>query len=208
LKVYPTLNQVWVSASTGPNTTNDSIFVYDYVLQAWQCVVPDRAANILCSSIDSRGSPKHPILMLSGDYGGFVYEHDTGTTNAQNADGHIDGYGTALVLFGADSRDFIPRTIRACYDAQTSGQLQVGWGFNALSDISYTTIVSESQVGFLLDSTFYLDISTLAGSATLFTQVPVTNSGKCFTMQVQFRNMQASQPISVHPFYLSDERMI
>lgn len=207
VKVYPAKRQVWLAASTGSNTTNDSIFIYDYELKAWQSQVPDRAANIMITSIDSRSAPKHPIVLLTGNYGGFVYEHDTGTTNAENSDGHIDGYATMSNFLGVESREFIPRSLRASLEANT-GQLQVGWGFNAFTDISNAAILSESQGGALLDISFFLDISKLGGSTTIISVVPLSNSGTCFTIQIQFRNVYASQPFTVHPYYLSDEVII
>jgi len=205
VRVYPIRKQIWVSVTTGTNTTNDSIYIYDYELKAWQSRIPDRAANVMAASIDSRSSPSHPIVILTGSYGGFVYEHDTGTTNAENSDGHIDGYGTLSILLGSQSRDFNPKSLKVPIEAQTSGQLQVGWGFNGLTDINNTTTVMESQGGALLDSTFFLDVSTLAGSATLIKKVPINNFGQSDTMQIQFRNQLGSQPFTVHPFFVSEE---
>jgi hypothetical protein len=205
VKVYSQLNQVWLSVSTAGNSTNDSIFIYDYVQQAWQCVVPDRAANILCQSLDTRGTPKHPVLILSGDYSGFVYEHDTGSTNAQNSDGHIDGYGTCSLQQGVESTDFIPRSIRVAQDGQSTGQLQVGWGFNDFTNIQNLQTISSVTMGSLLDSTFILDTSVLAGSGILINEIATSSTGRVFTEQVQFRNPSASQPFVVHPFWISEE---
>jgi len=206
VRVYPTLSQVWVSFSTGSNTTNDSIVVYNYLLECWECVIPDRPTNVACTSIDNRASPKHPILLVTGDYGGFVYEHDTGTTNAQNSDSHIDGYGTvSLILSDGEGRKFNPKSIKLPIEAQSSGSLQVGWGYDGLTDVFTSQIVSESQGGAMLDSNFFLDTSTLAGSSTLLQQVPVSSISNNHTMQIQFRNQYASQPFTIHPFWLSDE---
>jgi hypothetical protein len=206
VRVYPTLKQIWVAVSTGSNTTNDSVYVYNYEQKVWECIIPDRAINVMASSIDNRAAPHHPIVLLSGNYGGFVYEQDTGSTNAQNADSHIDGYGTvSLILSDGKGRDFNPKSLKLPIEAQTSGQLQVGWGYDGFSDVSNTTIVSEAQGGALLDSTFFLDSSTLAVSATLLQQVPLSSEPNNHTIQIQFRNQFASQPFTVHPFYLSDE---
>lgn len=207
VRVYPTKNQIWMSVSTGSNTTNDSIYIYDYQLKAWQCTVPDRAANVMATSLDTRSTPKHPIIILTGNYGGFVYEHDTGTTNAENSDGHIDGYGTCSVQLGVESSDFIPRSVRVALEAQTAGQLQVGWGFNGYTDISNSKTISEVPVGSYLDTTFVLDTSKLGANAPVITAVDTPSTGRTFTMQVQFRNVYASQPFQVHPFFISDERI-
>lgn len=206
VRVYPTLSQIWVSFSTGSNTTNDTIVVYNYMLQCWECTIPDRPANVMCASIDNRANPKHPILLLSGDYGGFIYEHDTGSVNAQNADGHIDGYGTvSIVLSDGEGRQFTPKSLKLPIQAQASGQLQVGWGYDGLTDINTSVVVSDAQGGALLDSTFVMDTSTLAGSATLLKQVKIASVSNNHTVQLQFRNQFASQPFTIHPFWISDE---
>jgi hypothetical protein len=205
VKVYPRLNQVWLSLSTGGNTSNDSLFIYDYVQGIWMCQVPDRAANVLCASIDVRAAPKHPIVLLSGDYGGFVYEHDTGSTNAQNTDGHIDGYATCSIQLGVESTDFQQTSIRVAQDAQATGQLQVGYGFNDLTAIQNSQTVSSIQTGGVLDLTFLLDTSILGGSPLLISEITTPSTGRIFTSQVQFRNMLASQPFIVHPFWISTE---
>lgn len=205
VRVYPTKKQIWLAVSTASNSSNDSIFIYDYELQAWQCQVPDRAANVMITSIDNRSTPSHPIVLLTGNYSGFVYEHDKGTTNAENADLHINGYGTVSIPLGTESKDFIPRSIRVAMEAQASGQLQVGYGFNAYTDISLTTILPEVQSGAMLDISFVLDTSVLAGASTLIVSVPINSTGKCYTFQVQFSNAFASQPFQVYPFMISDE---
>lgn len=205
VKVYPQLNQIWLSLATGSNTTNDSIFVYDYIQGIWMCSIPDRAANVLCASIDSRTVPKHPIVLLSGDYGGFVYEHDTGSTNAQNSDGHIDGYGTCSIQLGVEPTDFQQKSIRIAQDGQSIGQLQVGYGFNDLTNIQNSKVVSSIIMGDKLDISFLLDTSLLGGSTILISEVETPSSGRIYTSQVQFRNLNASQPFVVHPFWISTE---
>jgi len=206
VKVYPTLNQVWVSFATGSSSTNNMILVYNYLLQVWECMIPDRPSSVLGATIDGRASPKHPIVLISGDYGGFVYEHDTGTTNVQNTDTHIDGYGTvSVVLSDGDGRKFNPKSLKLPIEAQGAGQLQVGWGYDGLTDINQTVNVSENQTGALLDSTFFLDKSLLGGASTLLQQVPLSSESNNHTLQIQFRNMNPSQPFTVHPFWVSDE---
>lgn len=205
VRVYPGLKQIWLSISSGTATTNNTILVYDYELHAWQSAIPDRNANVMVASIDNRTTPSHPIVLLTGNYGGFVYEQDKGTTNAENTDGHIDGYATTSVVLGVESTEFIPRVIRVAREAQTSGQLQVGWNANGLTDISQNVNVTETQVGVTLDNLFVLDSSRLGGPSTLISSVNTAMLGKVYTLQVQFRNQFASQPFTVHPYYLSDE---
>ena len=205
VKVYPTLSQIWVAVSTGINTTNDSIFVYDYALGTWQGIIPDRAANVLCSSIDGRASPHHPIVMLSGDYTGFVYEHDFGTSNAQATGGNYTAFGQTCTPIGVESTDFQPKSIRYAMSSQSSGQIKIGWGFNDLIAISNTKTVNTTQSGFQLDINFFLDSSTLSSGGLIIGSVPTISKGRNYTVQVQFYNAVAGQPFSVHPFYFSEE---
>ena len=208
VKAYPMLNQIWLAVSTGSNTTNDTIFVFDYVQMAWQCVIPDRAANILCASIDNRSVPHHPIVLLSGDYGGYVYEHDYGSTNAQNSDSHIDGYGTCSIQMGVESTDFQQTSIRVAQDGQAIGQLQVGYGFNDLTNINNTQVITSIPAGAKLDINFLLDSSLLGGSNVLINEITTPSTGRIYTSQVQFRNSNASQPFVVHPFWISEEIIV
>jgi hypothetical protein len=205
VKYYPVLKQIWVSIATGGSTTNNYILVYDYLYNTWQCIIPDRPANVMTTSIDTRGAPHHPIILVTGDYIGEVYEHDYGTSNAQVTGGIYNAYGQTCTVLGTDSTDFIPRSIRANYDGQSSGQLQIGWGFNDLVAINNTQIVSEVQTGSALDSTFELDVSVLSGGALIITPVPISNNGRTYTVQVQFLNNNTNQLFSVHPFYISDD---
>lgn len=204
VRVYPTLNQVWIACATAANTTNDSIFIYDYQMNVWLGTIPDRPANVLCASIDSRSVPHHPIVMVSGDYGGFTYEHDFGTTNAQGSGGDYLGSATTCTALGTESTDFIPRSVRVACDGQTTGQLQVGWGFNDLTAINETQTVLDMVLGGDLDTNFFLDTTTIAGSSLIIKTVPLPNTGRTYTVQIQFGNANAGQPFTVHPFFLSE----
>jgi hypothetical protein len=204
VRFYPTLNQIWVAVSTGSNTTNDSIFVYDYIYNAWQSTIPDRAASVLCASIDSRTAPHHPVVIVSGDYGGFVYEHDYGNSNVQSG-GPYTGSGTVCVPLGTNPSDFIPRSIRVVCDGQPTGQIQVGWGFNDIVALNNTTTFSDVQVSYNLDQNFFLDSSTLSGNTLIFKVISTPNNARTYTVQVQFLNGNNNQLFSVHPFYISDE---
>jgi hypothetical protein len=205
VRFYPTLNQVWISIATGASTTNNTILIYDFIYNTWQSVIPDRPANVMATSIDSRVAPHHPIVMLSGDYGGFIYEHDFGSNNAQASGGAYTGSATCCTALGTDSTDFIPRSVRVEFDGQSTGQLQVGWGFNDLTAINDTAIVNDETQGFMLDTTFYLDSSTLAGGALIIKTVGTPNNGRTYTSQIQFYNANAGQLFVVHPYFLSDE---
>ena len=159
-------------------------------------------------SIDPRSTPDRSILMLTGDYTGFIYEQDKGTTDATIASGAIDGYGTIAIQVGVDETDFTPRTVVVPLESQTLGQLSFGYGFNGITEVSTTKTLSESQGGAMLDTTFFMDTSTLASSSTLRDVVTIESDGRVYTMQIQFRNQLASQSFQVHPVYLSDEVMV
>lgn len=208
LRHYPTRNQFWLSMSSASSTTNDTVFIYDYQLNVWVSSFTNINANVMEHSIDPRTTPDNPILMITGDYGGNIYEQDKGTTDATVSGGAIDAYATVSVLHGVDSKDWIPRSVTVPLEAQTLGQLTLGYGFNGLTDIQSTMTVSEAQGGGQLDTNFVLDTSTLGGPTTLRQVVPISSQGKVWTTQVQFRNSSASQPFQVHPIFLSDEVLV
>ncbi len=186
-------------------TTNDTVYVYNYLLNVWESTFTNINANVMATSIDPRTVPDNAVLMITGDYGGEVYEQDKGSTDATLSGGTIDAYGTISILLGIDKTDFVPRTAVVPIEAQTLGQLTVGYGFNGLTDVSKSVIVSETQVGSMLDSTFIMDTATLAGPTTLRQIIPILSNAREFSIQFQFRNQSASQPFTVHPIFLSDE---
>lgn len=205
VQVYPTKNQIWISLSSATVTTNDTIFVYDYQLQVWLSKFTNINANVMESSIDARTSPDYSIILVTGNYAGNVYEQDIGSTDATVSGGAIDGYGTISTVLGVDGTDFIPCSAVVPLEAQAQGALQFGYGFNGLTVVTNITNISETAGGALLDTTFVLDTSTLAGDSTLRKIVPIVSAGLTASMQMQFRNQNASQPFTVHPIYLSDE---
>lgn len=208
VKVYPSRNQVWISMSSSSSTTNDTVLVYDYGIGVWVSSFTNLNVNVMEGTIDPRSTPNHPILMVTGDYGGQVYEQDHGTTDASVSGGNIDGYGTISVQVGVDSTDFIPLTAVVPLESQALGQLTFGYGFNGLNTVYKSSTLSESQGGAMLDSTFFLDQSTLGSTTTLRPVSRVLSEGRIYTMQMQFRNQLASQPFTVHPVYLSDEVVV
>jgi len=208
VKAYPTRNQVWISVSSLSSSTNDTILVYDYQLRVWVSIFTNLNANILEPAIDPRTVPNHSILMLTGDYMGFVYEQDKGTTDATVSGGTIDGYGTIVVQTGIDKTDFVPRSVVIPLEAQVIGQLQFGYGFNGLTDIGSSMAISESQGQAQLDNNFFIDRSLLSQAATIRAVANIGSSGRVYTMQMQFRNSESTQPFQVHPVYVSDEVIV
>lgn len=203
VKAYPTRNQVWISMSSSAATTNDTILVYDYQVKVWVSRFTGINANVMEATIDARSTPSHPIIMVTGDYGGFTYEQDTGSTDASATGGNIDGYGTISIQHGVDATDFQPRCVVIPFEAQTTGQLQVGYGFNGLNTVNMTTLLSESQTGFQLDVSS-LDVDMIAGPTTLRKVVLLAGNGRDYTTQLQFRTTGGGQPFTVHPVFLSD----
>lgn len=209
VKVYPTRNQVWISMSSSSASTHDTILIYDYQLGVWASKFTNINANVLEASIDTRATPQHPIVMVTGDYGGFVYEQDRGTSDATGVAGAIDGWGTISVRYGVDNTEFIPRSIAVPFEGQTAGNLQIGYGFNGLTDISKITTVSQQQPGAVLDSTFVMDTSTLLGASTLRSIIPIVSGGREYSMQIQARAFDSSAAgFTVHPIFISDQMMV
>lgn len=208
VKTYPTRNQVWFSMSSSGATTNDTILVYDYQIGVWVSKFININANVMEPTIDTRSTPSHPIVMVTGDYGGFVYEQDTGTSDATYSGAAIDGYGTISIQNGVDATDFTPRCAVVPIEAQsTGGSLSVGYGFNGLNTVNSTTTISQTQPGFQLDVS-QLDSGTLAGPVTLKRIIPLPNNGRAYTTQLQFRTTGSAQPFTVHPIYISDQLVV
>lgn len=206
VRCYPTRNQVWISVTT-TGTTNNEVIVYDYALNCWLSPFTSIAANVMCSVIDTRTTPSHPSVMVTGNYGGLVYEQDTGTTNAEDTNGTIDAYGTISVQIGDDSTDFVPRSVVVPLESQTRGDLEMNYGYNGYTTVNKTNTISQMQLGGLLDQ-FILDTSILGGPSTLRSIQRVGGTGRAYSMQVQFRNRNASETFTVHPIKISDEVIV
>jgi len=204
LKFYPTRREIWLSVAEGSSTTNNAIYVYSLEYNCWESKFVGIAANTMAQSIDTRGSPSHPIIMLTGNYSGQVYEQDNGTTNAEDVNGVIDGYGTVSVLMGIGKRDYLPKSLMVPLEANGLTNLEVNYGFNGYTEVSNSTLISQAGTGGTLDS-FVLDTSVLGGNQTLYKSDVVSVAGSAVTMQVQFRNRQAGQTFTVHPFFISEE---
>lgn len=206
VQVYPTKHQVWISIAVGTSTTNNYVYVYDYINEVWQPPFSNINANVLESVIDTRSTPSHTVVICTGTYAGFVTEQDKGTTNVEVSDTHIDGYGTLSIALGPDQTDFEPKSIIVPYEAQSVYSLtNINFGFNGYTSTGNTYQVQMQQSGGKLDSTFIMDTSILSGDSLQRAVIPISNSGRVFTIQVQVRNQNASQPFTVHPIYISEE---
>lgn len=206
IRVYPTRKQVWISVTVGADTTNSTIYVYDYSISAWVSSFIGIAANVMCSVIDTRSTPSHPIIITTGNYAGTAYEQDKGSTNAEDPAGAIDGYGTVSPLLGNDAYDFIPASGIIPIEAQGQYNLEVNYGYNGLTEVSKSTLISEQGTAAVLDQ-FVLDVDQLGGPNLIRRRVRFLGSSGMGTasIQVQFRNRNASQDFTVHPFVISDE---
>jgi hypothetical protein len=74
--IYRSRNQYWLSVSTGTETNNGVVLVYDYAQNAWT-TYEGIDANAMAVAEDSNGN----VVLLTGDYGGNVYKQDTGTSD-------------------------------------------------------------------------------------------------------------------------------
>ncbi len=85
---YKKRQQVWISVSDGASTTHDKILIYDYhkgIANGSWMVFTGINANVLASIIEQRSSGQGDETMLTGDYNGFAFEHDTGTSDDSTA---------------------------------------------------------------------------------------------------------------------------
>lgn len=206
VQCYPTRHQVWFSVSMGSSTTNNGIYVYDYLYGVWQPPFTNINANVMESVVDTRSTPSHAIVLTTGTYAGFVTEQDKGTSNVEASGSFIDGYGTVCIVLGPDQTDFEPKSLIVPYEGQPSaGALSINYGFNGFKETGQTYNVNMQASGAELDLNFFLDQGMLAGNSIQRAVIPINNSGRIFSIQVQARNQSANQPFTVHPVYVSEE---
>jgi hypothetical protein len=210
VRTYPTKNEVWINVATGSSTTNNMTFIYNYILGVWESQFININANVACTSVDSRATPTYPIIMVTGDTSGNVYQQDTGSSDATIASpGAITGYGTISAIFGADNTDYIPLSLVVPYETQTIGTMQVGWGYDGLTNVSNTFIFSEIGTGAQLDVNFFLDVSAiLSGPTTARKVVPIVGTGRSYSMQIQFYDASSTNGFTIHPVVVSDEVIV
>lgn len=209
VKFYPTRNQVWISISSSSATTNDTVLIYDTQVGVWVSPFTNINANVMEPTIDTRATPSHPVLMVTGDYGGQIYEQDRGNADISGTPGAIDGWGTICIRYAVDETEFVPRSIAVPFEAQSSGNLQIGYGFNGLTTVNTLTNVSQQQAGDVLDSTFIMDTSVLVGPASLRKILPIVSNGREYSIQIKVRNFDTNTSgFTVHPIFLSDEVMV
>lgn len=206
VQTYPTKRQVWFSVSTGTSTTNNQIFVYDYRYETWMPPFTGISANVLEAVVDTRSTPSHAVVMCTGTYAGFVTEQDKGTTNVENSDTHIDGYGTISIMLGPDQTDFEPKSLIVPYETQSSaGSLSVNYGFNGYKETGQSYQVNLQSSSAQLDVNFILDQSALAGNTVQRAVIPLQSPARTYSIQVQLRNQNGGQPFTVHPVFVSDD---
>lgn len=207
IKFYPGRREIWVSVTEGTGSTNNAIYVYSLTYGCWESKFVGIAANVMASSIDTRTTPSHPIILLTGNYGGFVYEQDKGSSNAEDTNGVIDGWGTVILKNALDSRQFLIQALLLPIEANGNSFLELNYGFNSYTTTTNTTLISQNNGGALLDS-FVLDTDSLAGNNTLYQTPTIGEVGREFTTTIQFRNRNAAQPFTVHPFFVSDQVIV
>lgn len=204
LKYYPTRNEIWISVCEPAGTTNNAIYVYSLTYSCWESRFSNISANVMATSLDTRGTPSHNIIMLTGNYGGFVYEQDRGSTNAENSGALISGNATMPIFFSGDSMEFIPRSSLIPIAENGNTTLTINYGFNEFTSTGRSTTISQLGTGGALD-TFTLDTSVLGGNTTLYRTARFSSTGRTHSMQIQFQNNNSAQDFTVHPFYISDE---
>jgi hypothetical protein len=203
LRSYPTRKQIWISVSNGSSPTHNLILIYDIVMKSW-AKFSNINANAMGIVNDTRTTPNHPYVMLTGNYSGNSYEQDNGFVNPENATTAIDGYGTVSLQLSGDATDFIPRSLMVSYESQTGGSIEVNYGYNDFTNTSKTKSVSMVPSGGALDA-FVLGTDVLGGVGYLRKAVILNSQQKTSSIQVQFRNRNGGEDFTIHPFYLSDE---
>ncbi len=212
---YPTRQQIWIATADGGSsisaTARNIILIYNYNLGIWESKITGRNPQSMIPYISYPSSTgattdagTYPITILSGSNATFVYQQDVGNSNAEDTNGIIDGYGTCSVEVSQNEGDLSVASFLVPIDAQTSGSLEVNYGFNSTLTINKSTNVSMAPVSALLDS-FKLDVDTLGGNQLLRKTVIPFSNNTVASVQIQFRNRLSGQPFTVHPYYVSDQ---
>lgn len=97
-EVYPVKNQYWIAVTDGVDTQNKTIFVWDYIQQAWT-LYSGINANALIKAEDNNGN----VVLFSGDYNGDIYKQDTGVVDEPGGTSTAISafYATPNLYFGA-----------------------------------------------------------------------------------------------------------
>jgi hypothetical protein len=205
VRYYPTRNQIWVSTTSSGQSTNDVVFIYDYLKNVWCCKTIGRAVNAMCTAIDTRATINHAFVLLTGNYAGQVYEQDYGNNNPEDTNNIIDGYGTTTIQFAGEGETFKPRSIMSNYQYQGEMSLQLNYGYNDFSAVQTGGLLSENSGSFIGLDSFVLDVNTLGSAGPIRKTLAVNTKKITSSMQVQYRNNYAAQPFTVNAFWISDE---
>lgn len=206
IRYYPTKKQIWISGINSGSSTNNIILVFDYTRHVWLAPFTNINANAMAACIDTRSTINHPVIFLTGNFAGQVYEQDFGNTNPENSSSStIDGYGTVTIQFSGQGANFIPRSLIVPTEYEGAYNVEVNYGYNGFTQVPTSTLMSVNVSGAIGLDSFVLDTNTLAGGSTIRNIVQVNNTNTITSMQVQFRNRLPSQPYIIHPFWISDE---
>lgn len=212
---YPTRQQIWIATSDGSSPLGTSarnvILIYNYSLGIWESRITGRNPQSMIPYIGYPSSTgvttdggAFPVTILTGSHATFVYQQDIGSSNAENANGVIDGYGTTSIEVAQDEGDYPVASFLIPMESQTQGSLEVNYGFNSTIAINKSTNVDMTSGSAKLDS-FVLDSDPLGGQSLLRKQVIPFSNNTVASVQLQFRNRLSGQPFTIHPYYVSDQ---
>ena len=192
--------QVWISYSSGSNTQNNRILVYDYTKGitsgAWM-IFTNINANVLASVIEQRTSGEGDETMLTGDYAGFCREQDNGSTDDEQADGIIDAFWSfGFSDFG--SLESLKNIRFASIVADENGGTVLDFMVGYDGDVGFTTSKSFELTGpggKFGTSTFGSSVFGGGGlpNKPKFLHIP----GRGLYVKVGFRCNKASQPVNL-----------
>ncbi len=182
-------NEVWFSVSTGANTTNNKILVFNYITNQWS-VFDSWNAN--CFGHFPSTKPLDPVL---GNYAGRVFNTNTGTY-LDDTSAIIAYVKTKLLSMGDAGRKCQVRRIQIFVDSDNTAnaalKVSVGYTFNPVADqqsIDFT-------VGGAVYDTAVFDVDTFAGEG--IREIFYRPRGHGRMVQFEFRNEQASVGMVLH----------
>lgn len=191
--VYQGKNQVWISyphnwtSPIGTAYTGGIIIKYDYIMNAWLSPIVSVVSYSLINYITSNTE----YLISAGVVNLFQEDTDLGSAGGV---GPFDTFVTKTIAFGADEKEFTPRSLVWPISSQVPGDNNfIGalyYGQNGYNNpVTY--------IGFNYNTSLnpeYKKVFSLS-----------SKSGGWNTGQFKFDEAFSNKPFTLSPFYLSDQ---
>lgn len=179
---YPKLRQIWWFCSTTSSTTHNYCIIWDLDRKAWLRNPTGFKMNSSVIAVDTTA--------YAGAYDGKIYKLDVTNTysDASESGGIIDSYWrSGWIDYGSTIGVKQYPYMELCFQIQTSGNFNFGYGFNFAGDRKIETIPM-SGTGILWDN-FNWDESSWGGFTDTTKIIFIKGFGKFFQFLIQNNNV-------------------